>query len=1283
MSPVLSRLLSWVLSDSAKSSPRRRPRREARRRFALSRPQLEVLEDRSLPSAYVVTTTANDGTGSLRDALNQVNAGHYNEIDFSLPWNDPGHVYYQGSVGNVQPVPAASTSDADLTAAAPQWTHSWWSIQPASPLPFIINAVTINGWTQPGFAGSPLIELNGSHAGGASGFEIDSINDTMSVTVCGLDINSFNGSGLLLYNRYTNSGNDVVEGCYLGTDVSGTARMPNGAGITVYTSSNRIGTNGDGVKDAAEGNLISGNNSQGVVLADTGATGNVIAGNRIGTDVTGTQALANGGGGVLLIGGASNNTIGTSGHDVDNAGERNLISGNNLNFVAGISILPGCTNNVVAGNYVGTDVTGTLSLPNSGGGISVDGDYNFIGTDATGFATSATRNVISGNDFMGIGIGSDHNVVAGNFIGTDPTGMQFNANGGYGIFMPGGQYNQIGTNGDGVNDAAEGNVLCDTFIDVLMGGNAYNVFAGNKIGTDVTGTQALCRNFAGFDIGSGSHDNRIGVNGADPDPTAERNVISGHADFDIYDEVAGVSNNVIAGNYIGTDITGQHSLGDGNGIAISGDHNRIGTTSDATANPVEGNIIARGVGLGRTSAIGNVVAGNIIGMDASGTAAFSDGGGVGLAGGATDNIIGGNVAAARNIIALGVEIYGGGTDNNWVKGNFIGTNLSGTAALPNGNGDVLVIDGASGNTIGGSSAGEGNVITGNGIVGNPAFDNCVTIMDDPTNTTPMVGNAILGNVLTNGINGVFIVNASAGISGTIVGMPGAGNVISGNVQNGIQVNGSTGTVIQANLIGTNAAGTAAFANGADGIQIQYGSNNTIGGTSPGQGNTIAYNAGDGVHLLAAYSTSSISILGNSIHDNAGPGIKLDNGSNNNQAAPGLTTALSGLGITVVTGTITSAHSATVRVEFFANVAGDPEGRTLLGSCSVPTDAAGNGSFTAVLSAAVPAGQNLVTATVTDPSGNTSQFSAGVVATPIPPASLSGVVWEDFNNDGQVDFGESGISGVTITLTGTDFLGRAVNLSPQTTDSSGAYVFLNLLPGNYYLTETPPAGYTQGIDSVGTAGGSVSAPDQFAVALGLGVNGLNYNFGEQPPAGSGVHHGQTAGIGFWNNKNGQALIKSLNGGGADGHGSHQLGDWLAATLPHTFGANASSNNLAGKDNAYVAALFQSDFVMKGVKLDAQLLATALSVYATNTALDPTQVAATYGFTVSGDGAGTATISVGSNGDAFGVANNSTRTLMDLLLAADAQAVNGVLYGGNATRRNEANNVFSAVNQDGGL
>jgi hypothetical protein len=133
----------------------------------------------------------------------------------------------------------------------------------------------------------------------------------------------------------------------------------------------------------------------------------------------------------------------------------------------------------------------------------------------------------------------------------------------------------------------------------------------------------------------------------------------------------------------------------------------------------------------------------------------------------------------------------------------------------------------------------------------------------------------------------------------------------------------------------------------------------------------------------------------------------------------------------------------------------------------------------------------------------------------------------------------------------------------------------------------------------------------------------------------------------------------------------------------FGANAGSNDLAGKSNAYVAALFQSDFVVKGTKLDAQVLATALSVYATNATLDSTGVAANYGFVVNGDGAGAATWNVGSDGDAFGVANNTTMTVMDLLLATDAQAIDGPLYNGNTTKRNEANSVYSTLNESGSI
>ncbi|HZY90496.1 MAG TPA: Ig-like domain repeat protein, partial [Gemmataceae bacterium] len=362
-------------------------------------------------------------------------------------------------------------------------------------------------------------------------------------------------------------------------------------------------------------------------------------------------------------------------------------------------------------------------------------------------------------------------------------------------------------------------------------------------------------------------------------------------------------------------------------------------------------------------------------------------------------------------------------------------------------------------------------------------------------------------------------------------------------------------------------------------------------------------------------------------------------------------------------TAPGSGALTGSVDFFDTTANQD-----LGSASVVNGVATlqTGTFTA--------GAHALTATY----GGDTNFlgSVGTAAlTAVAPASLSGTVFADFNDDGQVDFGEKGVSGVSVTLAGTDDLGHSVSLS-QSTDGNGAYVFLGLRPGAYYLTKaSQPSGYTRGIDSVGTAGGQLSATDQFFVQLAAGVNGLNYNYGELPTATGPVQEGQTAGIGFWNNKSGQALILVFNGGAG-----HQLGDWLAATFKNLYGAN-SGNNLAGQGNAYVAALFQQDFLQKGPKLDAQVLATALSVYATNATLDNTQVAARYGFKVSGGGVGTAAVNVGCSGAAFGVADNSTLTVMGLLLAADAQAVHGLLYNGNRALREAANDIFSDLNQDG--
>ena len=236
-------------------------------------------------------------------------------------------------------------------------------IQPASPLPPVTDSVLMDGTTQPGYAGTPLIQLDGFLAGtGANGLTINA----STCTIRGLDITRFNNDGI-----FVQGNNNVIESNFIGTDPSGTKGQGNGSyGVVINgpSKSNLVGTNGDGKNDAAERNLLSGNGQSGMLITGTGANQNVVAGNFIGTDVTGTVSIGNGRDGVGIAFGAQSNLIGTNGNSVDDAGERNIIAGSTF---AGVAISnPGTSFNVVAGNFIGTNVTGTGSLPN-GRGVAI------------------------------------------------------------------------------------------------------------------------------------------------------------------------------------------------------------------------------------------------------------------------------------------------------------------------------------------------------------------------------------------------------------------------------------------------------------------------------------------------------------------------------------------------------------------------------------------------------------------------------------------------------------------------------------------------------------------------------------------------------------------------------------------------------------------------------------------------------------------------------------------------------------------------------------------------
>jgi hypothetical protein len=117
---------------------------------------------------------------------------------------------------------------------------------------------------------------------------------------------------------------------------------------------------------------------------------------------------------------------------------------------------------------------------------------------------------------------------------------------------------------------------------------------------------------------------------------------------------------------------------------------------------------------------------------------------------------------------------------------------------------------------------------------------------------------------------------------------------------------------------------------------------------------------------------------------------------------------------------------------------------------------------------------------------------------IDPATLTGFVYIDTDDDGVFDAGETPISGVIITLTGTDYTGAPVSQQTTTTNANGAYQFTNLLPGVYTVQEIQPGFFPDGQDTIGSEGGTTSN-DQFSlITLGSGDVGTAYNFGELPP-----------------------------------------------------------------------------------------------------------------------------------------------------------------------------------------
>ncbi len=432
----------------------------------------------------------------------------------------------------------------------------------------------------------------------------------------------------------------------------------------------------------------------------------------------------------------------------------------------------------------------------------------------------------------------------------------------------------------------------------------------------------------------------------------------------------GATQNVVSGDLIGTAPGGGFDFGSaspgnlGNGVEIQGaSNNVIGGTVSGAGNVISANDEA-GININGSAALGNAISGNIIGL-------ISDGGEIlgnlqqGVVISSSDTQVGPGNVISGNLI--GVSISGAAVVGITVIGNLIGTDSTGEIDLGNAFQGVLV-QGSDGVTIQGNANGS-QVISGN-TVGIDLQDS-----DDDLVDGNLIGTDKTGTLeLPNSQQGILLDNSS---SNTIGGTGATSkNLISSN-HTGLEIqDASADNLVEGNLIGTDITGTLPLGNEVDGITIDDSSGNSIGGTLADQGNTIAFNSDYGIELVSgdgnAFLSNSIFSNGATAINSGNPiGIYLWPGTNQSILAPMLTSATPNLtsGSTTIVGSYDSGQPSTrFLIQFFSNEAADPagqyEGQTLLGSTIVTTDPTqGDAPFTVEVPTLVTAGY-WITATAT-------------------------------------------------------------------------------------------------------------------------------------------------------------------------------------------------------------------------------------------------------------------------------------------------------------------------------
>ena len=525
----------------------------------------------------------------------------------------------------------------------------------------------------------------------------------------------------------------------------------------------------------------------------------------------------------------------------------------------------GTTVNVVRGNVIGTDRSGVLAIPNDVG----VGVFAKGSGNLVGGRTVANGNLVSGNTTAGVlvaGAGTAKNRIEGNAIGTDAGRTQALANGEGVVIAAGATATVVGGAARGAWNLISGNEGAG--VHVAGEGTAGTIVSANRIGTTNSGTGRLAN-----DVG-------VLVEAGATATSVRGGTISANLRYGVLVTDDGTDGTTVSASRIGTNAAGTAALANQRGVVVA---------AGATATTIDGAVVSgntqSGVRVTGAGTRGTVVRASRIGVDTTGTRAVGNGTvGVQVDGGAPATRIGGPAAGDGNTISAntrGIQISDDGSDGTTVQGNHIGTNLPGTAALGNAEMGVAVLAGARATAVGAALSGAGNTISGNGLAG-------VFVGDAATTETTILGNRIgttaAGTAaLGNGSDGITIAQGASQITvgGTSVA---AGNTISGNARAGVSVSsaGATAIRILGNRIGTNAAGTGGVPNASHGVAILNGAHdNAIGGTAKGAGNRIAFNGGAGVLVGRDAGTfaggeagDGNAIRGNGISDNGGLGIDL-------------------------------------------------------------------------------------------------------------------------------------------------------------------------------------------------------------------------------------------------------------------------------------------------------------------------------------------------------------------------------------------------------------------------